>query len=978
MWVQRCALRFLLEPRLAVWYHVAVKYGTHILPFLAALAAVCAPVFGAGCGVYPTPQVVKLGGQAIKPTRVTVELRNPESHGTIWDKLPSAACGGYGITVEADGSVLVCANDEDGVFYAKQTISQLLRGVPGADNAQRDPFPGLGVQEVAMLGELPVGTIVDWPDVATRGVIEGFYGIPWSFEARKSQFEFYGRNKMNFYLYAPKDDPLHHGQGCYEPYPPEKAEELRRLVAVARANHVRFVWSIHPSNTVNWNVNDGRDQLDALIRKLESMYEIGVRDFGVSVDDSFGEISRAERQVQLCNYIVENFIRKHPDVNQSIVVCPTGYTRQWARPQDLATLGQGLAPDAKVFWTGDGVVGDITPEGQQWVRNALKRPAFVWWNWPCNDFKPARLSMGRTYGLGQEPQMRDLYSGFAANPMERAEASKVGLFGVADYTWNICAFQSEESWKSGISRLYPGCAEAVQLFCNHNADLLPNCHNWPREESKDARQTVNRFRQCLAEGQPDAAACAAMRAEFSRVAQAGETLKTAPDAATLSQEIEPWIKRFTMTGNAGVQLIDALQGDTEARLDAFLRAGELVEAMNGISRDAWQNNHVTRVKDVQVGARALTPALMSVYNYLNAGLYAELSGCNLHTIIPEFTNSYSETTDAGNVHDQDGGTFWTSPVRQQSGDWICLDLGVPTVIRTVNLAMGSENSRLEVAAEGQFEISPDGKLWQALGDIQSKPSINLDLRETPVTARMIRYRIIRPNPRRLTVTEFGVNRPLPVTVRQTLQDMPGIAAYNDNSSVGLVRAMEVIKAVPGSYLEIRFASPILTTGLNINLDNSRLGKWGRVDLVLDDGSVVSPSLHQKERDFFLPAEKMPQHGVVAMRLTNISENTEEIKLNTFMLTYPSIDDDVMVESMRDRNFATAYNCGRKALNISVDVPADRTELLVVANAECTVDGQKCAERKGRLQLFKLKPGTGKIRLRAPQQPNTGIYEIIFR
>ena len=945
---------------------------------LAALAALHGPVFGAGCGVYPTPQLVKLEEQAVKPARVTVELRGPDSRGGMWDKLSPSARGGYGISVDKDGTVLVCANDDDGLFYAKQTISQLLRGVPGADIAQRDPFPDLGIEEVARLGELPVGSIVDWPDVEFRGVIEGFYGIPWSFEARKSQFEFYGRNKMNFYLYAPKDDPLHHGAGCYEPYPPEKAEELRRLVAVARANHVRFVWAIHPSNTVNWNVNDGRDQMNALIRKLESMYEIGVRDFGVSVDDSFGEISRAERQVQLCNYIVENFIRKHPDVNQSLVMCPTGYTRQWARPQDLATLGQGLAPDANVFWTGNGVVGDITLEGQQWVRDALKRPAFVWWNWPCNDFKPSRLSMGRTYGLAQEPQMRGLYSGFAANPMERAEASKVGLFGVADYAWNICAFQSEQAWKTGIARLYPGCAEAMQLFCNHNADLLPNCHNWPKEESKEARATVNRFRQGLSEGSPDAEACAAMRAEFQRVADAGETLQTAPDAAALNSEIAPWLKRFTMTGRAGVQLIDALQGGAEARLDAFLGAGSLVEAMDGISRDAWQNNAVTRVQDVQVGARALTPALMSVYNYLNAGLYAELSGCNLHTIIPEFTNSYGEATDAGNVQDADGGTFWISPEKQQSGDWICLDMGVPTVIRTVNLAMGSENSRLEVAAEGQFEISPDGKLWQALGEVQSKPAINLDLRQKPVTARMIRYRIIRPNPRRLTVTEFGINRPLPVTVHQTLQDLPGVAAYNDNSSVGLVRAMEVIKSVPGSYLELRFPSPIITTGLNINLDNSGIGKWGRVDLVLGDGSVVSPSLHQRGRDFFLPSEKMPQAGLAAVRLTNVSENTEEIKLNTFMVTFPSIDDDVMVESMRDRNFATAYNCGRKALNISLDVPEDRRELLVVASAECTVDGKACDVRNGRLQTFKLKRGARKIRLRAPQQEGTGIYEIIFR
>lgn len=948
---------------------------------LAALAALAAPGLANSCGVYPTPQLVKLEDKTVRPTRVSVELRGPDSRGGIWDKLPTTARGGYGINVEADGTVNVYANDDDGVFYAKQTVSQLLRGVEGANGAQRDPFPGKGVQEVAQLGELPVGSIVDWPDVPFRGVIEGFYGIPWSFEARKSQFEFYGRNKMNFYLYAPKDDPLHHGQGCYEAYPPEKAEELRQLVEVARANHVHFVWAIHPSNTVNWNVNDGRDQMDALIRKLESMYELGVRDFGVSVDDSFGEISRAERQVQLCNYIVENFIRKHPDVNQSLVMCPTGYTRQWARPQDLETLGRDLAEGTAMFWTGNGVVCDITLEGQQWLRECHKRPAFIWWNWPCNDFKPSRLSMGRTYGLAQEPQMRTMLSGFAANPMERAEASKVGLFGVADYAWNICAFKSDEAWKTGIARLYPGCADAMQVFCNHNADLLPNCHNWPKEESQEVRPVINRFRQCLSQGEPDTEACAAMRAEFQRVAEAGETLQAAPDAAGLAKDIGPWLRRFTMTGQAGVKLVDALtsdESDTEGRIEAFLQAGGMVDAMGGISREAWQNNQVVRVQDVQVGSRAVTPALMSVYRHLNARLYAKMSGCNINTLVPAFSSSCPDIADAGNVQDEDPGTYWTSTEQQQSGDWICLDMGVPVAIRTVTLAMGSENSRLEVAAEGQFETSLDGKTWQPLGDIQNRPAINLDLRRTPVTARMLRYRIIRPNPRRLTVAEFAINRPLPVNIRQTLQDMPGIAAYNENSSVGLARQLEVVKAVPGSYLEMSFPSPIICTGVNINLDNSGIGKWSRVDLVLGDGTTVTPQLHQRGKDFFLPSEKVPQQGIAAVRLTNISENTEEIKINTFQLTFPTIDDDVMVESMRDRDFATAYNCGRKALNISMDVPEGRTELLVVGNAECTVDNKPCAERNGRLQLFKLKPGAAKVRIRAPQKDDTGINEIIFR
>ncbi|WP_186439068.1 beta-N-acetylglucosaminidase domain-containing protein [Akkermansia muciniphila] len=56
---------------------------------------------------------------------------------------------------------------------------------------------------------LPVGEIIDWPDIEFRGTVEGFYGTPWSHEARLSQLRFYGQNKMNTYIYGPKDDPYH-------------------------------------------------------------------------------------------------------------------------------------------------------------------------------------------------------------------------------------------------------------------------------------------------------------------------------------------------------------------------------------------------------------------------------------------------------------------------------------------------------------------------------------------------------------------------------------------------------------------------------------------------------------------------------------------------------------------------------------------------------------------------------------------------
>jgi len=42
-----------------------------------------------------------------------------------------------------------------------------------------------------------------------RGIVEGFFGPPWSIEQRCAMFEFGAKHAMNTYLYAPKDDPYH-------------------------------------------------------------------------------------------------------------------------------------------------------------------------------------------------------------------------------------------------------------------------------------------------------------------------------------------------------------------------------------------------------------------------------------------------------------------------------------------------------------------------------------------------------------------------------------------------------------------------------------------------------------------------------------------------------------------------------------------------------------------------------------------------
>ena len=952
---------------------------TRLLGAAFALAALISNA-NAMCTIYPTPQRADLNDQQTPVRKLTVEHRTPQSKGGLWDQIPNVS-GGYAIEVTPEGHVTVLHNDDAGWFYAKQTLSQMLVDVAGAQDAHKDPFPNHNIRSMLQLGDITVGTVVDWPDMPYRGTVEGYYGIPWSYEARMSQFRFYGRNKMNLYIYAPKDDPLHHGEGCYQPYPEGKAFELAALVRCARENRVRFVWAIHPANTVDWSDNEGRTQMDGLCQKLEWMYKIGVRDFGVLVDDSFGEIGKPERQVQLCNYILENFIRKHPDVNQELIMCPTGYNKSWTNEEFLTTIGEGLHKDIHVMWTGNTVVHDITLEGQQWVNPLVKRPTFIWWNWPCNDFKPSRLSMGRTYGLDQDPDMKNQMSGFVANPMERAEASKVGLFGVANYTWNIQDFNSDKTWKDGIARMYPRCASAMQTFCSHNSYLLPNGHGYYREESVDLGDLPNRFRESIVNGTPDEKLSNQMLVLFSTVASAAEKLRDTRDLGPLQTEIDPWIRAFYSMGMAGIDGVRALQTNSlQERMDIFFRMVEKLERIKRLRRNAWVDGKVEQVEDVQVGAFAITPSVTATYNFLNASIYSELAGGDFRALMPTFsTNMGNEKEQIANISDNDFNTHWVSARTQQTGDWFCLDFGKNMQIKTLKLLL-SDRSNKNTIAGGQLEYSTDNETWTPLGEERTTGIVLEDLSQAPVTARWLRFRLTQPQvKRRLGVSEFVVNKPLPARLSNTISSLKSLSAYSDETHVALVRVMETAKAAPGQGFGIAFPTPVSGLGLSVNLDNKDLLDWGEVEFTLEDGTTEKAFLQEYyDTEFIVQKKYMPKKRISAIKFTNVSQQDQELRLNAFQITIPSVDTAAMASSLTDCDFSTAYNTGEYALNTELKVPADARYLTIVGSAHCQVEGTTHVSSQGLIHTYRLNQDAAYISIRASRQYGTKVYEAIFR
>ena len=516
---------------------------------------------------------------------VCIGMKGDKSVRKYAARIPKQA-EGYYLKIDKEG-IVVAGADRRGVFYGVQTLVQLIA-----------------------LPKLPLVEVTDYPDVPYRGVVEGFYGVPWSREARLSQLDFYGRNKMNIYIYGPKDDPYHSSPNWRKPYPAQEAEQLKELVECARRNEVLFYWAIHPGKDIRWNTEDR----DLLMEKFESMYRLGIRAFAVFFDDISGEGTSAEKQVELLNDIYHNFVKVKGDV-APLLMCPTEYNRLWTKLEGgyLATLGGKLHPDIGILWTGDKVVACIDKPTMQFVNPLLKRKAFIWWNFPVSDYVRDRLLLGAVYGNGTD--IDDDISAFISNPMEHAEASKIALFSIADYAWNMDAYKSDASWRRAVRYLMPGHAAALQVFASHNSGLGGNEHDFRREESEQIRPALERLLDAYCrEGKREVAAASAVTEECERMIASADLLLASDENPALIKEISPWLIQFKLLGEYGREVLCMLAAQCDGKKTELEKAASHAKALQVLMKkiDATYNQNGFQ-PGVKTGSCHLKPAFDRLY-----------------------------------------------------------------------------------------------------------------------------------------------------------------------------------------------------------------------------------------------------------------------------------------------------------------------------------------------------------------------------
>ena len=625
--------------------------------------------------------------------------------------------GAYLLTVSEDG-VSILGYDERGAFYGLQTLRQIV-GLTGERN-------------------LPCGLeINDWPDLPARGVVEGFYGTPWSHQARLSLIDVYGRFKMNTYIYGPKDDPYHSSPNWRKPYPEDEARNIAELVRACERNRVDFVWAVHPGQDIKWNEEDYGN----LVAKFEMMYDLGVRAFAIFFDDISGEGTNPMKQVELLNRLTAEFVAAKGDV-APLIICPTDYNRSWANPTErgsLAVYGRELDPSVRVFWTGDAVCSDMTPSTLKWVGERIQRPALYWWNFPVTDYCRHIVMQGPVYGLDNGLTSNDV-CGFVSNPMEHAEASKLALYGVADYTWNIKEYDPKANWERGLAWLAGDDAySAYRTFAIHSCDTESG---YRREESWETET----FR---VEGDWTEAQYDALLEEFGKIERVYEEMSLKCDNDALMRELHPWLEEFGKLGTRGRKALELINvyrgGDNAAFWSAYVD-----NLMSEEERDAYEAH--------KSGTLKLQPFYENAMDDMLDGFYRRIAGRGpfSYTSIGSYPNS--GTVSGKLMFDDDSTTFYTSAYGQRTGDWIGVDLGIVRGLREINILQGRNSvDDVDYFDMATLEASKDGNLWYPVIDtIDHQYIINWEGRG--IDARYVRLRKLESDKTNwCAVRTFSVN-----------------------------------------------------------------------------------------------------------------------------------------------------------------------------------------------------------------------------
>lgn len=624
------------------------------------------------------------------------------------------------------------AQTDRGVHYAFMTLFQLIEDS----------------------GPFPLVTVKDAPRNSQRGVIEGFYGTAWTHEYRKDLFAFMGENKMNAYIYAPKDDPKHRAQ-WRSLYTGAELERMTDLITTANENYVKFIYAISPGGDINLGSGYEAD-FKKLMAKCEQIYELGCRDFAIFLDDI--PTLDAKGHGKLLSDFQTKFVETHEGVNNLIAI-----TTEYGDPF-LTDYTNQIAPlihkDIELMWTGPGVIPEsITNKSLGHILKTYGRKVLIWWNYPVNDTLANHLFMGPCVNL--EPTLYESITGLTANPMNQGYASLVPLFTTGDYLWNPEAYNSEVSLAAACRELMPDAHEALLDFISMTCASGINKNT----DSVELQALLTAFKK---ENTPDSSG--ALQACFEGMVKNADAI-LASENQNMVSEIRRWVEKYRAYGEMGKYYME---------MEADYRDGRSLDSrLSRLGRYKVVEKSL-RDNPCLVSANVLTP-FFSTLNSRFSILLEQVAGITFAPAKPYTNCNHYQDYLPDYLTDGDDSTyFWTEGnLNTAAGNktgYFGVHLGEVIDVKNVYIATGVGGS--DVLKKGIVEYSSDGKEWTVLHN--GACGEELFLQGLSIKARYLRIKTGDPSDGSwVKVRSFEVN-----TTRTAASDAPaGVPTWSTSLPV---------------------------------------------------------------------------------------------------------------------------------------------------------------------------------------------------
>ena len=655
---------------------------------------------------------------------------------------------------DRDGSaeVVIVGENSDAAFFALASLEQMIEH--GTDH-------------------LPEVKLYDYADQQSRGLVEGYYGYPYSVAVKKDLMRFMMRMKMNTYMYGAKSD-VYHSQKWEAPYPatltPQQVKNglltqdmIRDIAKTSQDTKVNFIWAIHPGNSFVGDAN----VVNRIMNKYSRMYELGVRQFAVFVDDVGVPKSEADCKTNADHLTALqaaidkkwNSASATPEARvRPLHFVPQVYTLSWVGEADRKRFYNALSktPDKiTIYITGWGVWTVPNSSDLDVVRKELQRPAAWWWNYPCNDNADGQIYPSDMYynffempavdNNAKMPKQLEHGLGIVSNPMQEGEVAKTALFSVADYAWNNAAFDNMKSWNASFSRILSS-PEQQQAY----KTIIPYLR-W--NDAEDMQQAIARFKS----GKTDK-----MKQLVERLLPAAETMLRLKDSSVenerlLYNDLAPWLlKLHAMLRIAGQMVEVAESNDPEVRWEEYVKQLDRMADLD-VNTDYTAYALEGLGSGISVSQRQSQPSQKYFYPFMNYlrenGLGRQPFGKGAEPV--QAVSSVSGVSPR--VVQQNGETYFNGVhVSVPSGDFVGLTFAEPFTPAEMRIDA-------TLLSEWAVQWSEDGKNWNRMRSM------------TWPEGKKMKYVVLinnQPETRTLTLTRSNFSVLLPQLPALSAVDVP--------------------------------------------------------------------------------------------------------------------------------------------------------------------------------------------------------------